>query len=188
MAKHLSTGCASCTRVVALIERIHREASVETTVPEQLVRAAKAVFPVRVAEAGTLPDWLSLPCMAAQLVYTSMAEPAPEGARTAPDETIQVMYHAGDYAIDLQIEREPESAELALVGQIVNRMSAGAPMPNLPVVLMARTKLIAKSHSNRFGEFCLVSKMQGGLRLCIPLAGVGRQLEIPLTRVMAGLQ
>jgi hypothetical protein len=126
--------------------------------------------------------------MVAQLVYTSMADPAPEGARAAPDTTIQVMYHAGDYAIDLQIEREPESTELALVGQIVNRASAGAPLANLPVVLMARKKLITQSHSNRFGEFCLVSKVQGGLRLCMPIATVGRQLEIPLTRAMAGLQ
>jgi hypothetical protein len=98
------------------------------------------------------------------------------------------MYRAGDYSIDLQIEREPESTQLALVGQIVDRACSGKPLPNLPVLLMARKKLVTQSLSNRFGEFCIVSKVQSGLRLCLPIETVGKQLEIPLTKVMACLE
>jgi hypothetical protein len=88
----------------------------------------------------------------------------------------------------LQLEREPESTGLALVGQIVDRACSGAPLPNLPVLLMAGKKLIAQSQSNRFGEFCLVSRVQRGLRLCLPIETAGRQLEIPLTRIVASCQ
>jgi hypothetical protein len=188
MARHLAQECESCARLVALIERIKQEAAAEPVVPEALVLAAKAIFPAHLAAGVATPDWPLLPRLVAQLVQSSLTDLAPEGARTTSDATIQVMYHAGDYAIDLQVEREPDSSEVTLVGQIVNRAASGEPLADVPVWLMASKKRLAQSHTNRFGEFCLVAAAQRGLRLSIPIEVAGKQVEIPLTKIVAGCQ
>lgn len=188
MSYHLAQGCDSCTHLVALVQRIQKEAWVEESpVPEELVRAAKAVFPIRVPAPATVPDWLALPRLVGHLVITNLTGPAREGARATLDDSVQVVYEAGDYSVELQVERELESTQLAVVGQIVNRTASGTPLHNVPVVLMARNQLVAQSHCNRFGEFCLVSRVQTGLRVCVPVPALASHLEIPLSKVMAGL-
>lgn len=186
MARHLFQGCERCSELVALIQRINDNSSSEQAVPEYLVRAAKDIFPASVPQEPAELGWLLSPPLVAELVYDGMAGQALEGARSVTGETVQVMYHAGDWAIDLQIECEPESSEMALVGQIVDRAASGNSLAHLPVVLMARKKLIAQAWSNQFGEFCIVSKVQPGMKLCMPLKGAGRQVEIPLARILAG--
>ena len=54
MAFHVSRGCEACADLVALRERMDREASAQPTVPEDLVLAAKAVFPARLST-GPVP-------------------------------------------------------------------------------------------------------------------------------------
>lgn len=186
MALHLFQVCERCSGLVALIQRIQDSSSSEQAVPEYLVQAAKAIFPASAPEEPAEPGWLTWPSQVAELVYDSLAGQAVEGARAVTGETVQVMYHAGDWAIDLQIECEPESSDMALVGQIVDRTTSGSSPAHLPVVLMARKKFIAQAWSNQFGEFCIVSKVQPGMKLCMPLKGSGRQVEIPLARILAG--
>jgi len=171
---------------MALVSRIHQECTEDPAVPENLVKAAKSVFPTRRAEAAS-PEWLSLPLLAARLVFDNMAGLAQAGARAASEHMVQAVYHAGDYAIEVQIEREPESAEMAVVGQVVNRDSSGVVLADVPVLLMARSKVVARTQSNRFGEFCLVCRVQG-LKLCMQIEEIGKRVEIPLTRIMEGLQ
>jgi hypothetical protein len=185
MERHILDGCEACTKVVGLLTRVHREAVAEPEVPEPLVREAKAVFPARRA-AAKLPDWMSWPRLALQFVSNPLAGALPAGARAVPDATAQIRYHAGDYSIDLQIEREPETAELALIGQVVNRADAGRPVAGAPVVLAVRSRLVASGKSNRFGEFCLVSRVQQGLKFCMQAEPFGKRVEIPLARIMGG--
>jgi hypothetical protein len=186
MAHHLAQSCGACAQFVEQTERVDEAASAEATVPEYLVLAAKAVFPARLPSTSLL-SWPSLPRVVGELVSTKIATPAADGGSRAADSAIQSTYHAGDYAIDLEITREPESTELAVVGQIVNRASSGAPLPGLPVLLMSQKKLVAQANSNRFGEFCLVSKEQSGLELCLPIETAGKLLEISLTKVLVGI-
>lgn len=186
MAQHLFEVCERCTDLVALIQRIHDQSSSEQAVPEYLVQAAKAIFPAGTTQESGEPGWLALPYLVAKLVYNGLAGQALAGARSVTGETVQLMYHAGDWAIDLQIECEPESSEMALVGQIVDRAASGNSLAHLPVVLMARKKFIAQAWSNQFGEFCIVSRVQPGMKLCMPLKGAGKQVEIPLGRILAG--
>ncbi len=187
MACHLADGCEPCSRLVALLSRIHRAGAAEVTVPEHLVRSAKQIFPARRPTAD-LCDPDLLPRLAARLVFSNQRDPAPEGARSTADNLVQVMYHAGDFAVELQLEPEPESHEMSLVGQVVNRASASEPVAGIPVRLMARNRVLAATQSNRFGEFCLVAKFQNGLKLCMPMTSVGRRVEIPLDRFVAGIR
>ena len=186
MAQHLSEGCGPCADLLAMLRRVYETAAQETVVPEYLVRAAKAVFPAQPPARSI--DWTLLPRLAARLVYNSLNDPAMEGARSSTDALVQVVYHSGDYAIDLQIEPEADSTALALVGQVVNRKVPGQPLAGVPVWLMARKKLLAAAQSNRFGEFCLMSEFQNGLKLCMPIEAIGRHVEIPLDKLLAGIR
>ena len=69
---------------------------------------------------------------------------------------------------------------------VANRAQSDCPLSGIPVLLMARTKLIARAESNRFGEFCLVGRALRGLTLRIPLESAGRQVAIPLSRKIEG--
>ena len=180
MDRHVREGCHSCRRLADLVARIQTEIAAEPAVPEALVRRAQAIFPAG-ESAREASDWLRLPRLAAQLIFDSLALPCPEGARAAAAAEAHKIYHAGDYAIDLQIEHAPESDEMALVGQLADRSASGHPVSGVSVLLTARSRVLARAESNRFGEFCLVGRSVQGLTLRVPLAGDGKQVVIPLT-------
>lgn len=183
MANHLTEGCDRCTHLFALVSRIHQASAEEPVVPEHLVDSAKAVFSSRISTSRVK----SLSPLPVHLVYTN-AMGAIAGSRSALDASVQAVYHAGDYAIDLQIEPETETNEMALVGQVVKRSASDEPLSGVPVLLTVRNRQVAESHSNRFGEFCLVVRAQRGLTLCLEIEDAGNRVEIPLTQILAGRQ
>jgi hypothetical protein len=111
-----------------------------------------------------------------------------QGARSDTQSLVQAVCQAGDYTIDLQIEPEFEAGEMTLVGQIVSRATADEPLAGAPVRLMVRKKVVALAQTNRFGEFCLVSRLQSGLRLSVDIEVVDLRVGIPLGKLMAGLR
>ena len=179
MVRHLDQGCEACAHLLALAGRIRDTCHQEPVVPENLVEAPKAVFPLRNAQSAA-PDWLSLPVLTANLVFDNLAEPAQAGARTTSDYMLQTAYQAGDYTIEVQMEHEPESAGMVVVGQIVNRVSPETSAPGIPVLLMSRNKVIARAECNRFGEFCLLAPAPSDLKLCVKFEAIGRRVELPL--------
>jgi anti-sigma factor RsiW len=184
MERHLAGGCDTCARLSALVGRIHQQAEEEPVVPGHLVIAAKSIFPLRRVEEA--PRWRELPRLAARLLFDSMAGPVQEGARSASPAVVQTVYHAGDYAIEMQMERDGESTEMALVGQVVNRADSGKPVRGATVWVLARNRQVARIESNQFGEFCLTVKAQPGLKLCVALEEIGHRVEIPLVRITGG--
>jgi len=51
----------------------------------------------------------------------------------------QVLFHAGDYSVDLRFEHEKGSASMVLVGQIANQKAPDELLANLPVILVQET-------------------------------------------------
>jgi subtilisin family serine protease len=178
MERHLE-GCSNCRRLAELVTRIHRESAAEPRVPEELVRSAKAIFRP-VGATPKVSNWLMLPRLAAQSIFDSLTSPQLEGARAAAAAEAHKVYHAGDYTIGLQIERDPESNEVALVGQVTDRSQSDRPLAGIPVLLTARDKVIASTVTNSFGEFCLVGRSLQGLAVRVPLESAGKQVVIPL--------
>jgi hypothetical protein len=123
----------------------------------------------------------------AKLVYNSLDNRAPEG-RSDSETLVQVVCNAGDYQIDLQIEPEFESGQMALTGQIVNRTDSGMPLAGAKVRLMSRSKLMASGQTNTCGEFSLVSRFQNSLKLYIDIEGAGLRVGIPLDKLLVGFQ
>ncbi len=101
------------------------------------------------------------------------------------EDLVQVVCNAADYAIDLQIEPEYESAVISLVGQVGRRTGPGEPLGNVGVRLMVRNRLLAETRANDQGEFCLGSRIHNGLKLLVDIEGAGLRVGIPLDRLTA---
>ena len=178
MDEHLLQGCEQCRRLAELVARIQEAGGREPVVPEHLVRAAIAVF--RPGQpAPETPDWMALPPLRAQFASAGQVTAVP-GMRSTPAAAEHVVYHAEDYQIDLQVERDPESNVLAIVGQLSSHEGSSPFLAGVPVVLSAGGKVIARTNCNQFGEFCLTVTRRQGLTLRVPLESADMQVVIPL--------
>lgn len=127
------------------------------------------------------PDW---PCFTAQLVYCRAENCARDGPLSDAETLVQGVCTVGEVAIDLQIEPAFEAGEMALVGQVVNRLS-GEPLACAPVRLLARKKLLVTTRTNSCGEFCLVSSLQSGMKSILEIDAAGLRVRIPLDKPTA---
>jgi hypothetical protein len=123
-------------------------------------------------------------CSTAQLVYCSAENWARDGTLSDAETVVQGVCTVGEVVIDLQIEPAFEAAEMALVGQVVNRQS-GEPLAGAPVRLLARKKLLATTRTNSCGEFCLVSSLQSGMKSILEIEAAGLRVRIPLDKPTA---
>jgi hypothetical protein len=183
MACHLATGCKACTRL-AQMSRAH-EAGLREAALEQPVHAEDAAFPPCRDDAS--PARKRTAVLNARVVSSNLEGRVAVGARTGAETLVQALCQAGEYAIDLQIEPEFEAGEMSLVGEVVKH-AAGEPLSGAPVRLMAGRKTVALSETNRFGEFCIVSRMQRGLKLCVDIQAVDQRLGISLDKLTAGFR
>src|SRR5579863_3532136 len=78
MEQHLSAGCSACASLAGVLRRVQDTALYEPAVPQNVVRAAKAVFPPHPPNTPSL-DWAFLPRVAARLMYDSRNDVTMEG-------------------------------------------------------------------------------------------------------------
>ena len=182
MEMHLSSRCSGCQRTVDLLRGVavtaQSEASYEP--PEHAIQRAKAIW------ALYRPETARFPRLLARLVLDSAREPLPAGMRTQDRPSRHVLYEAGSCYLDLQIEHQPASGLMTLIGQLTDREKSAASTAVVPVWLMERKSLVASTLCNRFGEFQLQYEPAPHLRLCVPLRAAGKRLEVPLNRLAPG--
>ena len=126
----------------------------------------------------------ALQTLVAQMTYDSAADLRPVGARACRPTTRQMLYEAGDFCLDLRFDRELDSPQVTLVGQVANRSDPGFQPAGLPVLIVSNTSVVAHTASNEFGEFSLDYTPQGDLRLNVEIAVAGIQLEVPVNGVL----
>ena len=179
MKAHLQAGCSRCGRVKGLLSKFaaicSREASYE--IPRSAEQQVKAMIGLARA-----PRLSTLQRIWASLVYDSVNDPQPVGVRGSHQINRQVLFHAGDYSVDLRFEHEKGSASMVLVGQIANQKMPDELLANLPVILVAGSREVTRSISNTFGEFQLEYVPESDLRLLVPLESKGQELEVQLGR------
>jgi len=177
MKAHLQAGCSRCGRVKGLLSKFaaicSREASYE--IPRSAEQQVKAMIGLARA-----PRLSTLQRIWASLVYDSVNDPQPVGVRGSHQINRQVLFHAGDYSVDLRFEHEKGSASMVLVGQIANQKAPDELLANLPVILVAGNREVTRSISNTFGEFQLEYVPESDLRLLVPLESKGQELEVQL--------
>jgi len=177
MLAHLEYGCSKCERVKGLLSRFAaictREAAYQ--VPRAAEQQVKAMISLAKA-----PRRSALQRILASLTYDSVNDPQPVGVRGTHQINRQVLFHAGDYSVDLRFEHEKGSASMVLVGQIANQKMPDEVLSNLPVILVAGNREVTRSISNTFGEFQLEYVPESDLRLLVPLESRGQELEVQL--------
>jgi hypothetical protein len=175
MEGHLSSGCGRCRSTVSLLRQVADAARADSSYepPAHAVRLATAVF------STTVSNTMSLPRLVARLVRDTARDPLPAGLRSTDRLSRRAVYVAGDYHVDLQVERQPASGLVTLIGQLASGRDT-ANIADVPVWLMERESLIGSTTCNAFGEFQLEYEPKGDLLLFLPLRDMGKRLEIPL--------
>ena len=185
MTQHLTSGCAECNANVAFLRQVAGAAETDRSYESPsagLAEAARRVFPGakdRREHAGWMP---ALEALIARLTFDSAAQLHPAGARGDRPASRQLMYQAGDYWVDLRLDRARNSMRVILVGQVANQKDPLLQMARLPVFVMAGRKIVSETASNEFGEFSLEFLPRQDLRLCVQVTQAGVQLEVPLKR------
>jgi hypothetical protein len=176
---HLAAGCASCRRTAEVMSMLAQVARRERDyeAPSPAAERADALFPRRARGMQRLRN------LAAELVYDSMRDPLPAGVR-ANDRVNQLLYRAGRYSIDLQINREHGRREsgaprLVVVGQLADREHPQRPLSDLPVLLLSGRDVAARTLSNELGEFHLECEPRQRMRLQVWIGGA-RRIEVPV--------
>jgi len=183
MDTHLSSGCRPCARVVNVLRGVSMLARSEADYEpaDYAIQYAQAIYALGRPEAVTFPR------LVARLVHDSMRAPLPAGMRGEGRASRHALYEAGSYCLDLQLERQPNSGLITLVGQFADRDNAPTSMANVPVWLIERKALIASALCNGFGEFHLEFAPARNLRLRVPIPRARRRLEISLNALDPGL-
>jgi hypothetical protein len=176
MDSHLRSGCRRCADALDLVRRIVAStgADARSAPPDDVVRRVKLLSALQ------SPRRSGLSLLVARLVHDSLRDPLPVGLRASDRISRHVVYEAGDFAVDLQVEQEPGAEIVRLAGQVTNRLAPDGLLTEAPVVLIGRGEVVAGAMYNRFGEFEIEYPPAAGFRLSIALAGDGARIDIPL--------
>lgn len=185
METHLSS-CQRCKRLVNVLRKMAVAARADAGYepPERAIRYAQAIYSLY----G--PEKVSLPRLVARLVYDSARAPLPVGMRAQNRLSRHVLYEAGSYSLDVQLEHLPGSGLVSLTGQLADRNKPATSTASLAVMLMERKRLISSTLSNRLGEFhleCIPASRGSNIRLQVPLPAARKRLEVSLSQLLTGV-
>lgn len=180
MQSHLETGCAECSKELAIWQHLQRLARRESayTPSEGAVRTVNASFINR--STGQSSHAKS---QIASLLFDSFRGPLLTGVRSAGSASQQLLYGSGDYRIDVRTEPQMDSEKVILIGQVLNSADPDEPLSAARVSLLKGRKILAESVTSEFGEFQIECDLQGGIRLVVTLSDrqeVSLQLVEPL--------
>lgn len=175
MQRHLDSDCRRCSKVAELWRHVRQAAKRESAyeAPESAVRHVRNAFTM--AQPLEAKRNFEIP----RLVFDSLWQRAAVGVRSTASAPRQVIYRAGEIAIEMQLEREPNSERINIAGQVSSTARRGEGLAEIPVIVSSPNGKIAEASTNRFGEFQLSFVPQGSLRISFGVVGE-TQLSIPL--------
>jgi hypothetical protein len=137
--------------------------------PDQIVLSVEASFAIQ--KAG--------PPSVFELLFDSLAQPLPAGARNSATFGRQLLFRIGAVYIDMELDKKANSDHASLVGQMLDSSRPGHPMAGIPVVLLDRRRRVAHTSSNDNGEFHLEFDMKNDLKLSVSVDH--RRVHLPIT-------
>ncbi len=179
MERHLEAGCPRCGPLASSLVRVAALAESERAAapPAGAVRSAKALFGL---ERGI--ERRGAATRALELLLDSRRQPALGLRGAAARSSRNLVYTSERLTLSLEIRRDAKRAALRIGGELVDR--SPAPVPDVPVLLLAGRRLAAQALSNRHGRFRLLleERRPPPLRLFIPLTDdVCYELAVPVT-------
>jgi len=180
METHLASGCARCRETFDVVRRVVLATRADSRYepPEHVVRCAKAIGSLM------LPSKSGLSRLIGRLVGEAFPDAAVAGMRSEDRMSRHALYEAGDFYVDVRLEQEKGAAIATLVGQLTNREDPDRALAEAPVLLLARTDIVAHAIYNRFGEFQMDYPPANNLRLCIAVDPPGRRIELALKHLV----
>ena len=177
MQAHFGTACTRCGRIARLLGAAAEVGASDSrwNVPDSVVQTARSFFALQRPEKVHI-----LPRMVARLVYDSFRDPLPAGVRTQHRISRQAIYEAGRYSVDVRLEHERGCARINLVGQIADREQPATNLGDVPVLLMSGKAVMARTLSNRFGEFHMEYEPGRRIWLYVPIEQRRKGLEVRL--------
>jgi hypothetical protein len=174
MRTHLEEGCAACAGELSFWQSTTAIAAGEPECepPEYLLRRAKAAF----AEWAWMCRQTGL---VAKPVFDTWLRPAAAGVRSGAAVARQMIFEAGDLTIDIQLQPGTRPGESSVLGQIVRADEPNAGVPDAQLSARSGGTVVARAHSNEFGEFSLPAVPDDAVTLAIRLDG-GRTILIGL--------
>ena len=180
MQGHLDSGCVRCRDSVRLLGGFAKFAQADAVweVPSALVAEARELFQPPVA-AGWIDQ---LEQLAAELVFEIRQEWQPAGVRSSAGSGQRLLFEAGDYSVDLNLEPSgTESREI--VGQIASKLDLREKLEGVVVQVMSTGKTLGETATNRFGEFMIEYPVDKHVVLRFALKHRGQRIDLPLRAV-----
>ena len=181
MRRHLERSPRARRRVELLnhvAELGQRDQEIE--VPSHALRVVKAIGSLRrpMAAASSPLDRV-LRRLVPTVVFDSMLEPVAAGTRDIQSHERQILFRADDYTVDVRLEQEDDPPSSVVVGQLLRRNGKIAPVPKVPVLVLADGRIVGRSLTSSFGEFQAEGLPLEPLNLCL-LVEPEECIEIPL--------
>jgi hypothetical protein len=149
LERHLECGCERCMKTISRWSRVRRMAAAEASYqpPKEAVRIAKSAFAgspwVRERKASGVIE----------LLFDSFLQPALEGVRSAGAGTRRMLYRAGPFQVDLQIEAPAGGGSVVVTGQLLDLRDPEVVGSHVPLMLSNLRGRVIRATTNQFGEF-----------------------------------
>jgi CheY-like chemotaxis protein len=118
----------------------------------------------------------------ARLLFDSYRMSTPYGVRSADASGRHFTYEHNNTKIDVLVDVQPASNRISLVGQVLDPTRTKARSDNLPVVLTSPTGALARTTTNRLGEFSLQFEFAENVSLEVRV-GERSWISVPLTQM-----
>jgi hypothetical protein len=102
-----------------------------------------------------------------EVVFDSSVQLNIDDVRSAGKQTRQILFRAGPYHVDVQIEVIPDTARLVITAQILNARDPGRVCRDAQVTLSNRRGNLLHLVTNEFGEFRWEIENSGDLELIL---------------------
>ena len=118
-----------------------------------------------------------------ELLFDSFSHSGPAGIRSAARSLRQMLYRAGSYQIDIQLEAQPERNRLVVAGQFLDVSHPEGVGREVQVTLSDGRESVVKTMTNQFGEFRGEVENSGDLELSF-IDLTGKPIVIMLRRAL----
>lgn len=184
MQAHLDSGCDACRETARLLGWVARTGAQDSAliVPQDEVNEAVALF-----AQGPSAAWIEkLVPLVAELVSSVSQDWQFAGMRAASSVSgaQRMLFRAGDYAVDLELEPPLAAEPGRIVGQILSRpdLTAGPArqMEGILVLLLGGGRTLGQTSTNQFGEFLLDHNAYRSATLRFAMKQQGQRIDLPL--------
>jgi hypothetical protein len=175
MQEHLESGCSACVQTLHVWLGVLEVATGLNlySPPDGGLHFLKALY--RAFPPQKAPSQVDVP----RLVPSPMV-PALEGIRgAAQSESRHFVFQRGNVLLDVQIERNPQSSEISMAGQLIDPAARDGAFADRRVTLLTEEAELTRTETNQFGEFHVEFLAASDLMLVIHLEAES-MLVIPL--------